>query len=565
MLSTLLWLALGSGSAGPPLQSVLRARYPVCIRVETGEAWSRFRASELRDRIAEHPAWKSASRRTDLRKALSAVRFFAGALDLDVDAALEQTLGAEWVLGAMPPEKGEHGADAVLAIRLRSEDSAARLFEALDHLLNLFAAERGAGVSDGAIRSANGKEFHARSGDCVLIASRRDALAAVLADLASSGPAGEASSPSFLEVDVDLQALRDAGRFQPAPLRQDNAIGALLLHGLFAAYDEARALRVRGAWHGGSLDVAIALEGVPGSVFETDAWYFPPAAKVQPVAPAPGVPGLVFALTLQRDLPEFYRRRLELLSPDQENAALQFETGANLVFANREFGDEVLGALAGPVTLTAELQDYADAKQPPKVRLPGVTLGAPLDVAKLPPDALATAFQTLISFVNVDRTQKGQATLLLGADASPACRLYDARYLDDAPRDSDDLRFNARPALALVTGEQGATRFFLGTARRTVEAAVAAAKDPAAGAAPLATRVRLDVPRLREGLAADREALIAQRMLEKGEGESEAGDAIDLFLLALAPIGAVQLDVDRAEDAVEIDLSIGVAPGSERR
>lgn len=491
----------------------------------------------------------------DAKRARIALRFLAGALETDLPGMTRQLLNRTIGLYVDPTAPGRAKDDPrwLAVLDLGDHVVASRWLEVFDQAALLIGATDDA-VTEGEVRSINGKEFHATAGRWIVASNDREALDLAREALASQQEPFANDGVARLEFEIDVARLRDDSESK-TPSRQGNGLGALLGYGLDAAGRTAE--RLVGSFELGDEAVTGVVELFhPPLAAEELAleWYTKPSG---PTPPAIRPEGFIASLRLDRDFAAFYRARSSWLAEDSENDFVQFDNGMNLFFGGRAFGDEILPALSHGVVLVVARQEFVGQSAPPAIRLPAFTLVFGVDSERLTENEFATAFQNSLAIINLDRAGKGGDSLLAGSQTIEETTIYQARFLPPKkPSDEPlDFRFNYTPALA-VTGNHVA----IGSAQDGVAGVVkslGATANPRV-ARPASTVIDVDLAALGAVLSDNREALIQDRMLKEGEDRAGATRAIDLFLLALSGCGELSAEISLADDRHVLDLKFGL-------
>lgn len=501
--------------------------------------------------IERSPAYAERMKRKDMRDLQGAIKIVAGLLKASPRDAFAQALGREVAVAALPRE-GKDEPALILATRAPSAELAETLAQAVETLAAFTPGDVDAQEDDDGdgIRSANGREFHAVVGDALLVANDRALLVGAIERMRSAGAPGAA--PAGLSVRADVGALRTAGLWKPSPTSYDNAVGALLAHGIGKTLDGAASL---------ALDVththrAVQLR-VRASPFEPSdetTWFFPTTAADAPlVLPT----DTIAQLTLTRDFTQFYALREALLDPTLKGNIVEFDSIMGVLFAGRSFGDEVLPAFGHDAMLIVGPQDFSALGTPPEVRYPGFTLALRRTEdgkALLKANDLLTAFQTTLGVVNADRGQKGLESMLQNTERVHGVDVVSARFmLDEGATGAPDVRFNAEPALAVTP-----SHVFVSSARSHLLALLAAQRDAEARTPtpPPHSRFHVDVPHLVTLLAANEDSLVANRMVEHAEDKSTAQAAVRLFLELLRGLDDVDLALEPAQGGLTLSLDV---------
>lgn len=541
--------------------TALEAEYPIRIALHDGEGFlDRALDSEIFARIDAHPGVRAALDGPDAKRGLAALRFLAGALETDLRGMARGLLDETVALYLDPTAPGRSKDDPrlLVIVDLGDETRAARWLDVLDQAAILIGATDEA-ITEGEVRSINGKEFHAASGRWLIASNERAALEAARAALADPSLRLQRDGTPRLNFEVDVSRLR-AKDAESAPKRQENGLGALFSYGLDAA--SRLATRIEGSLELTSGALTSRVEMLHSPLEANDAafaWY----CTVDGASPPTVRPeGFIASLRLDRDFAAFYRAKESWLAEESENAFVQFDSGMNLFFGGRSFGDEILPALGCGALLVVTSRGYADLPAPPAIKLPAFTLLTGVDEERLAEAELATAFQNTLAIVNLDRAGKGGDSLLAGSSRVGETTLYEARFLPPKKHEGPlDLRFNFSPALALAS-----EHLVIGSAKAGVAAAVAALESAQASrpARAALTEIEIDLAAAGDALAANRDALVDDRMLKEGEDRETAARAIDLFLAVLSGCGELRLALGLESDRHVLDASLSF-PGEARR
>lgn len=533
-------------AAALPQDAPLRAEWN-----DAASALDAWLASPTWSTIERSPAYAERMKRKDMRDLKGGIAIVAGLLKAPAQDAFAQALGRE-IAAAAVPRAGMDEPAVILATRAASPELAETLAQAIETLAAFTPGDAAAQEDDDGdgVRSTNGREFHAVVGDAVLVANDRALLVDSIARLRAA-QSGAPREPG-LRVHADVAALRAAGLWEPAPKSYDNAVGALLGHGIGNALEHADALDLELAH--GPRRLRLHVRATPFSVDDAAAWFFPSRAQSVPLT----LPQDTIAnLELTRDYPRFYSARNELLDADLKGSIVEFDSIMGILFGGRSFGDEVLPAFGDTATLIVGPQDYSDLGTPPRVQYPGFTLvlqrsedGKDLLKAR----DLLTAFQTTLGVVNADRGQKGLESMLQNSERVDGIDVVSARFMQDEDETgAPDVRFNAEPALAVTP-----THVFVSSARSHL-LALLGAQRAAAGEQPITephSHLRVEFPALVTLLQANEEALVANRMVEHAEDADTARAAIQLFLELLRGLDDVDVALEPAQNGLSLTAEL---------
>lgn len=541
--------------------AALAAEYPIRFALNDGaRVVDRVLDSALYARLERDGILGSALGAPDAKRGITALRFLAGALDTDLRGMatklLDETIAV--YLDPTAPGRSEGNPRLLVIADLGDDATAARWLEVFDQAAILVGATDDA-ITEGEVRSIDGKEFHAAAGRWIVAANDREALELARAALADQDMSLARDGTPRLSFEIDVARLR-ADRPERDDPRRENGLGALLGFGLEAAAAAATRLEGSIALLDHALAARVELFHPPLDASDPAlAWYCAASGE----APPPLRPdGFVASLRVDRDFAAFYRAKDSWLAKESENAFLQFDSGMNLFFGGRSFADEILPALGAGATLLVTRRDFSDLPSAPAIRLPSFTLVAGVDPERLSEPELATAFQNTLAIINLDRAGKGGDSLLAGSSRVGEITLYEARFLPQKrPEGPLDLRFNFAPALAIANDH-----LVIGSARDGVAKTVSAlaAGDARRAARAALTELEIDLAAAGATLGDNRDALVDDRMLKEGEDRETASRAIDSFLALLAGCGRLNAALALEDDRHALDLSLTFPPETRR-
>ncbi|WZO99041.1 hypothetical protein EP7_000633 [Isosphaeraceae bacterium EP7] len=268
---------------------------------------------------------------------------------------------------------------------------------------------------------------------------------------------------------------------------------------------------------------------------------------------APGLvrpPGTVASLSLWRDLSGLWDVREQLLPPEAVAGLAALDTPAGQFLGGRDFA-ELLGALKADWRLVVATQDTAKLKRMPDLKLPAFALVADLKPEDEDlPTQLKVAFQSFIGLLNLDAAQSKSPPLDLGSETVDGFVIATSKYIAPrakagaAPAGPVSTRYNFSPSMVQV-GDHLVISSTLGLARDLV----AQLKQPLkAEDATLA--IEADGAALANLVALNRERMISNNMLEKGNDRDKAKTEIALLETLLRLLGKGRLTAVDTPDEV---------------
>lgn len=320
----------------------------------------------------------------------------------------------------------------------------------------------------------------------------------------------------------------------------------LLFGPAVAALGTARALGVRLDLSGERLDLAVAAAGVaPPGPLETDG------AHPLPPAPRPHA-GDVSRALVYRDLAGAFAHRAELFPPDAIAAFGKAEGDLALFFGGADLVKDVLAHISPWMRVVVRRAEF-EAGSAPENPLPAAALVVALDDPETLGPRLTSAFQTLISILNVERAQQGHTAFLLGLESIGKCTLTTARLPRPGPEDGVDISYNLAPACAWVGGA-----FIVSTHFDLARELAAELQGEAASSSEAKVEgLHLAGPAAARFVLENEETLALRNSLEKGQTLEAARADIDTLRALLTALGDVEVEVRRpSAERVEVAVSL---------
>ena len=264
----------------------------------------------------------------------------------------------------------------------------------------------------------------------------------------------------------------------------------------------------------------------------------------------------VFSLNAYRGLSEMWLRAPDLMTDKANEDLAEADGQLTLFFANRDFGEDILGALDPELQFIAVQQDFRDQQWVPAIKLPSFALQLRMKDSEDTKREFRRVFQTFIGFVNIVGGMEGQPQFDLGQEKlSDESEIYSATYVD--PKGGYDgpvpINLNFSPSLAFV-GDRVIFSSTLGLAKDLTQ------MPEADELGPNNTDARLDAEILAQILNENREQLIAQNMLEEGNSREEAEAAIGVLFEVLHLVDDVKLDFVVKPELLDLNLKLNLKP-----
>ena len=418
-------------------------------------------------------------------------------------------------------------------------------------------------------------EAHAIVGKRVLISNRLEVLKAALDLRGEAGGKSVASLPAYRQARqaaaadaaavlyVDTAVVKKLPKLAKALATEKNPLLSLLAAPITEAFGDsswlALSLKIKGdtLTFDGITDGAIAKSGA--------ARFALPAKAGDGAAPHLAVPRRIAAMSVYRDLEGFYAAK-DALFPERTSGLIFFENMMGIFFTGRDLTSEVLAEIGPKIRLVVAEQKYDKAIGAPAVQFPAFAMVLPLKNPKRFAPVAEEAWQKALGLINFTRGQKAQPGLVLDRFVHDGTKYSVAAF--SPPTDEEakplDSRFNFRPAIAVSHGHLILSSTDV-LAEDLMDALGREAAAPVKPQAVTHSTAEIDGPQLASILTANRENLVRQNMIDKGNTREQAEGEVGIFLSILRYISRVGLAVNSDKDRSGISLQIQLSPPSSKR
>lgn len=536
-----------------------------------GDLLDRLTGDRVVELLEAVPAYSEALEDPQFGELRQVVEFVAGQLETTWDEGLRTLSGGGVVLGveeADPPR-------LVLVVTPENPEFLARAHAKLVELARQDAEEKGNPdpIEEGDYRgmtaySLSGEEAHAILDGRLVITNGSDVLHAVvdrhlddgdrLTDSALFADRRPDEAPmAWAYARVDRLRELDPDRFGA----EEPDAGAMLLLGAWV--ELIRTTPWASAtldWEEGRLAASLTVAAPEGGRSELMGRFLPAQGEGAP--PPIEFDGRLATINLWRDQEALWKVREELLPPEALQGFAQLDSFAGTFFGGRDFGDSVLAPLGSHWQLVAAMQDFEAMDPEPALKLPSFALVVELDSDR-PEFAqrLRVAFQSFLGLANLGGAETGAPPLMLGSESHEGVPISLATFMDtpeapgEAPGEDDDpdevhYRHNFSPSVAEVEG-----RFIVsssvGLTRSLIDALRA---DPEARPTDATLLMTADGPALAGLVELNRERLILQNMLDRGNDRADAERDVATLAALLRYLGRGELRLEDVEDASTLTL-----------
>ena len=573
MLAVFVFQSVSVGQTLPPaiqwipqdaVISLELAQPKALLDLLTGEKTSAF--------VEALPAYQELESTPQFQQVLTLLGNMESELGTDWRNALAKLTGGGITLAICPEET------VVLIIDAEDEQLLERLHEMLLGMARSDAEQKG---QPGRVASTqyrdvtawtfDGKEAHAIIRNRLVMASRPEGLKAVLElraetwgdNLASkknyraakrhlSRGGGNAVATVFADLELLMQTPDIAGLLKQ---QGENPLAALTFAGIVEAIRDSKWLALGLQIEDETLICRASVDGE--TVARTS-----PAAFALPKEPGEGalpnlaVPRRIAALTLYRDLHQFYAAKDDLF-PERTSGLIFFENMMGIFFSGRDLTNEVLAQTRPDIRFVVAEQQFDPAIGTPSVKLPAFAMILRLRDEEQYDEIFEEAWQKAIGLINFTRGQQAMPGLIIDRPIHKDTKLTVAYFSTAEIENKTKLaqRFNIRPSLTMpgdylvLSSTDSLARDIVDALGREIERTV----KPLAETHSL---VELEGVQLASILQANRQTLVRGDMVKKGSTQEEAEGGIDLLITLAKFFKSLKLSIGMHEGTTEASLEM---------
>ena len=570
---------LAARAEAPPPAAVewVPSKAIVVLNVSRPKAvWDVILQPELVKAVESSAAYKAQAAKPDFRQMQNMVKSFERQFQADWQTIVRRLTGGgvTWAVGpgnasllimdALDPEIPNGLHDLVVSM-VRADAEKKGLKDRVRSMKH----------GDVTIWTLGPNEAHAIVGKRLLISNRPEALKAALDLRGEAGGKSVASLPAYRQARqaaaadaaavlyVDTAVVKKLPKLAKALATEKNPLLSLLAAPITEAFGDsswlALSLKIKGdtLTFDGITDGAIAKSGA--------ARFALPAKAGDGAAPHLAVPRRIAAMSVYRDLAGFYAAK-DALFPERTSGLIFFENMMGIFFTGRDLTSEVLAEIGPKIRLVVAEQKYDKAIGAPAVQFPAFAMVLPLKNPKRFAPVAEEAWQKALGLINFTRGQKAQPGLVLDRFVHDGTKYSVAAF--SPPTDEEakplDSRFNFRPAIAVSHGHLILSSTDV-LAEDLMDALGREAAAPVKPQAVTHSTAEIDGPQLASILTANRENLVRQNMIDKGNTREQAEGEVGIFLSILRYISRVGLAVNSDKDRSGISLQIQLSPPSSKR
>ncbi|MHC4555886.1 MAG: hypothetical protein ACYTFW_01380 [Planctomycetota bacterium] len=515
------------------------------------------------------PIYKQQISTPKFQELLTMVNFIELTLDTDWRIGLAKLAGGGITLAVCPEDT------VVVIVDAEDEDMLQRAHEFFLNIARQEAEKDGqpdrvasTQYQDVTAWTFNGKESHAIIGKRLVIANRPEGLKAVLELRAETMGTSLASNPTYqaakrsAEPDDIATVFANLKPFLQLPnvtqlleQQRNNPLAALSFAGIVEAIRDSNWLALELQIEDNTLVFQASVDGK--KVAPTS-----PAAFALPKEPGEGalpnlsVPRRIAALTLYRDLHQFYAAKDDLF-PMRTSGLIFFENMMGIFFSGRDLTEEVLAETKPEIRFVVAEQQYDPGIGTPQIKFPAVAAILRLRHPEEFDEVVEEAWQKAVGLINFTRGQQAQPGLIIDRPIHRETKFTVAYFSTSGIEDKTklDQRFNLRPALAMpdeyiiLSSTDGLARDLIDTLSREVE-------HPVKPCAQIHSMAEIDADQLASILEANRETLVRGNMVKKGNTQEEAEASTDMLIALVKFVERIKLTIGMHEDLSQARLEM---------
>lgn len=357
---------------------------------------------------------------------------------------------------------------------------------------------------------------------------------------------------------LDVQRVRSAGIGRELfEEKSGNPAIEFLIGGVLETLGEAPAVTAAAEIDHRRIAMSVSVPFAPQAIASEREFFFGPDARG--LAPALiTTDETILSVAMHRDIRAMWMAAPDLFNEKVNASLAKADSDLTTLFAGRAFGDEILGAITPQMQLVVNRQKFVEDTPQPAVKLPAFALITQLRDQQKMQRQLKVTFQSLIGFLNVAGAMNGQPPFELDQERGDGVEVVSATTVvfdDDDAIDRTAIAFNFSPSLAFV-GD-----YMVVSSTRPLAMELAQhLKKPAPHRASDSKRTNLqsvlDLSKLRDTLADNREQLIAQNMLEEGHDREHAEAEVSTLLGLLDLLDKVTLELATTDDQLILSVDV---------
>jgi hypothetical protein len=558
------------GQTLPPAIQWVPQDAVISLELSNSKALLDFLAGEkMSAAITALPLYQKQMSNPKFQEFLNVIKFMETALNTDWRTALATLTGGGITFVVCPQET------VLLIIDAEDEQMLQRLHEML---LNISRSEADKKGQPGLVASMqyqdvtawtfDGKEQHAIIGKRFVFSNRPEGLKTIL-ELRSKGKSLSLASTSGYQAAIHqakagsiATAYADLKLFKQIPdinklLDQSgkNPLAALFFAGIVESMRDANWLALGLNIHDSKLTLQASIDDrtAPRTSLASFAL---PQTPIEGVLPNVSVPRRIAAMTMYRDLHKFYAAKDELF-PERTSGLIFFENMMGIFFSGRDLTNEVLAETRPEIRFVMAEQQFDPSIGTPVIQYPAFAMILRLRHLEEFKEVAEEAWQKAIGLINFTRGQQAMPGLIIDRPVYRDTKLTVSYFsISEVENKAKlDQRFNVRPTLAIVDENL----VLSSTDRLAKDLVDALDREKKGGSRPLAqvhSMVEVDGNQLAAIAQTNRQVLILDNMVKKGNTQEQAEAGIDMLISLASFIKQLKLSIGMHRSLTQVSLEL---------
>ncbi len=431
------------------------------------------------------------------------------------------------------------------------------------------------------VAAVGNRVFVADLSDWMLVTNKRDLGKAILDQYTSPSAGNFASSPRFQEFQefvssadnnrltlrafLDVQAVRESGAAEQLYSgKTDNYFAEILFGGIVANLAETPWSALQATLDGENLHATVVTPHQTAWTTEQRPYFFG-ASGQETAKQFVDLPNSALNLVAYRDLAEAWLRAADTMTDKAVEDLARADSQLTTFFAGKDFGEDILGALEPYVQAVAREHAFPAETPTPAIKLPEFALIFNLKSPQETWPELRRVYMSFIGFLNVVGAMQGQPQFDLDWDSAAQNQSVTARYAPNKTQvdwNNAPINYNFSPTITL-----DGQRFVVASSQSLANSIAEIGESSLVSAAPESanTSIAINSKPVSQILAANREQLIAQNMLEEGHDRAAAEAEIDLLLLLTGLLSKAELSLQPTDQLLQLTLQLDIAQSLEHK
>jgi hypothetical protein len=499
------------------------------------------------------------------------VNFMETALDTDWRTGLAKLTGGGVTLAVCPENK------VLLIIDAEDQNMLERLHEMLLNMARSEAEKQGqpgrvASLQYGDVTAwtFDGKEAHAIIGKRLIYSNRPEGLKAALELRSKAEGTSLTSNPGYQAAKRETEAGAVATIFADLKLlmqlpdlaklfeqQSKNPLAALAFSGIIESVRDSNSLALGLNIRDNTLIFQATVDGQVADLSGPAAFALPKEPD-EGVLPNISVPRRIAAMTLYRDLHQFYAAKDDLF-PERTSGLIFFENMMGIFFSGRDLTNEVLAETKPEIRFVLAEQQFGLEIGTPVIKYPAFAVILRLRHPEQFDEVAEEAWQKAVGLINFTRGQQALPGLIIDRPVYKDMKITTAYFSTTQVEDKTklDQRFNIRPALAMP-GDYLILSSTDDLARDLIDVLSGEMKQGGKPIAQTHSLLEVEGGQLASIMQVNRRFMVRDNMIKKGNTKEQAEAGIDMIIAVAELIKHVELSIGMNESLTQARLEVNL-------